>query len=201
MARALKIEIIDNPMEATHVIAGDAEHHIRRTAKFMVALCITPNIVKAEWLEDSYHAKDILSCNRHLLLHDKKAEEAFSFSMRNTIREANERRKEGGLLFGWKILICKGVAGNRAPKEADLRMMINAAGGEWVDSSQIPISLEEDPTHVIVITSDPSTTLQTNDESAYVAAESGAGFYSISWLFDCMMHQKLLGIKRGLGRI
>eukprot|EP01083_Nonionella_stella_P234910 826547_1 len=167
----------------------------------MAVLCITPNIVKAEWLYDSYKARHILSCNHHLLLNDRKAEKLYSFSMRNTIREGNDRRSEGGLLCGWKLLVCDGVAGNKAPKEADLRMMIEAAGGEWITASQIPLPVEDDPTHVIAITSDPATTHQLNDESAHVAAENGAGYYSISWLFDCMMHQKLLGIKRGLGRV
>jgi len=201
MARVLKIQFTDDAFSATHVIAGDSEHHMRRTAKLMAVLCITPNIVKAEWLYDSYKARYILSCNHHLLLNDRKAEKLYSFSMRNTIREGNDRRSEGGLLCGWKLLVCNDVAGNKAPKEADLRMMIKAAGGEWITASQIPLPVEDDPTHVIAITSDPATTYQLNDESAHVAAENGAGYYSISWLFDCMMHQKLLGIKRGLGRV
>ena len=200
MARALQIEIVDNPLIATHVIAGDAENHLRRTANLMAALCVTPNILRAEWLEDCYKHKVIISPSHHTLLNDYIAEKAYSFSMKQTIKEGNERRKYGGLFNRWQILVCEGVAGNKAPKEAALRLMIEAAGGTWLDASLVPVPLEEDPTHVIVITSDPATPEQEADVKAKTAAESGAGFFTTSWLFDSLMHQKMFGVKRGLGR-
>lgn len=201
MCSILKIDIVDDPLVATHVIAGDSDHNIRRTAKLMASLCITPYILRSDWLEDSYKGIQILSPSHYLLLNDRIAEKAYGFSMKVTLREGNERRNEGGLLNGWKVLICDGVAGNRAPKEAELHMMIKAAGGKLIHSSDIPIPVEEDPTHVIVLTSDPATPSQLNDEKAQVAAENGGGFFTTSWLFDSMMHQKLFGIKRGLGRL
>jgi len=201
MCSILGIEIVDDPLLATHVIAGDGEHKIRRTAKLMASLCVTPNIMRLDWLEDSYKSIQIMSPNPYLLLNDRVAEKAYGFSMKMTLREGNERRNEGGLLYGWKILVCDGVAGNKAPKESELQMMIKAAGGQWITTSDIPIPVEEDPTHVIVLTSDPATPDQRDNENAQVAAENGAGFFTTSWLFDSMMHQKLFGIKRGLGRV
>lgn len=201
MCSILGIEIVDDPLIATHVIAGDGEHKIRRTAKLMASLCVTPNIMRLEWLEDSYKAITIMAPNHYLLLNDRAAEKSYSFSMKMTLREGNERRNEGGLLYGWKILVCDGVAGNRAPKESELHMMIKAAGGKLITTDDIPIPVEEDPTHVIVLTSDPATPDQRDNEKAQVAAENGAGFFTTSWLFDSMMHQKLFGIKRGLGRV
>lgn len=191
MAKILRLPLTDNPLEATHVIAGDNSHHIRRTAKFMTSLCKTSNILKAEWLEDSYKKRSLLSCANYSLINDTKAENLYSFSMKQTLTDGKERRRDGGLLFGWKILVCDNVAGNKAPKESDLRMMIEAAGGEWLLSSNIPVPISEDPTHVIVITSDPSLSSQIDDEKASIAAENGAGFFSTTWLFDCMMHQKV----------
>ena len=70
-------------------------------------------------------------------------------------------------------------------------MMVEAAGGSWLLSSDVPVSISEDPTHVIVITSDPALSSQLEDEKASIAAESGAGFFTTTWLFDCMMHQKV----------
>jgi hypothetical protein len=199
MIKTLKIKLVNNPIEATHVIVGDEDHHIRRTAKLMASLCVTPNILRAEWLEDCYKFKKIKSSAHYTLLHDYIAEKAYSFSMKQTIKEGIERRKFGGLLNGWKILICEGVAGNKAPKEADLQMMIAAAGGTWLESSQLPVKEEDDPSHIIVITSHPATEEQLNDENVKAAAQSGAGYFTTSWLFDSFMHQKVFGIRRGLG--
>ena len=191
MVKGLNIEVVDDPLISTHVLAGDASRHLRRTPKLMAALCVTPNIVRCEWLEDSFKSKSLLNCSHYLLLNDTYAEKAYSFSMKNTLREGNERRDAGGLLAGWRILFCDGVFGNKAPKEADMRMMIKAAGGVWMDKSDIPVPINDDPTHVITITSDPPLSSQLNDMDAQVAADSGAGFFTTSWLFDCMMHQKV----------
>jgi len=199
-ANALNIEIVCNPLKCTHAIVGDADNHIRRTAKLMAALCVTPNILRSEWLDDCYKHRLIMSTSHHTLLNDYLAEKAYAFSMKNTIREGNERRKYDGLLNGWRIMICDSVAGNKAPKEDDLKMMVAAAGGEWLESSNTPVPLVANPAHVIVITSDPATSDQLQDEKYKTAAVNGAGFFTIAWLFDSMMHQKLFGIKRGLGR-
>lgn len=200
MARFFSIQIVDDPLEATHVIAGSSQHSMRRSVKLMIALCVTSNILKGEWLEESFKRKELLSCNRFLLLNDSKAEKSYSFSMRNTLREGRERRENGGLFRGWKILVCEGVCGNKAPKEHELKTMVEAAGGIWLTRNDIPLPIEDDPTHVIVITSDPAYQYQIEDPQAEIAAENGAGFYTTSWLFNVMMHQKIFAIRRGLGR-
>ncbi len=199
MVNFLKIKLVSSPLEATHVIVSDDDHHIRRTSKLMASLCVTPHIMKADWLEDCYNKRKIKSPRHYTVLNDYIAEKAYSFSMKQTIKEGNERRQFGGLLHGWKIYICANVAGNKAPKEADLRMMIAAAGGTWLEPNEVPLKDGEDPSHVIVITSHPATTEQLEDENAKKAAENGAGYFTTSWLFDSFMHQKMFGIRRGLG--
>lgn len=201
MAKALNIEIVNDPTMCTHAIVGDADNHIRRTAKLMAVLCVTPNILRSEWLDDCYKHRLIISPSHHTLLNDHLAEKAYCFSMKQTIKEGNERRQSGGLFSGFHIMFCEGVAGNKAPKESDLRMLVRASGGTWLESSNVPVPIEDDPSHVIVITSDPATPEQVNDEKAMTAAENGAGFFTTSWFFDCLMHQKLTGIRRGLGRL
>ncbi len=189
MAKVLRVKFTENPLEATHVIVGD--NHIRRTAKFMAVLNVTSNILKSEWFEDCCKKNRLLGVSHYLLLNDNKAEKLYSFSMKQTLIASKERRSEGGLLAGWKILVCDDVAGNKAPQEADLRMMIESAGGEWLLSSNVPVPISDDPTHVIVITSDPALPSQIDDEKASIAADNGAGFFTTTWLFDCMMHQKV----------
>ena len=173
MAHSLQIEIVDAVVEATHVIAGSSQHSLRRTSKLMAALCLTPNILKAEWLEESYSSRGLLSCNHYLLLNDSKAESVYSFSMRNTLREGNDRRKAGGLLCDWSVYVCDEVAGNKAPKTHELKMMIRAAGGKWITYDDIPVPVTDDPTHVIVLTSDPPLQKQLDEPKAQIAAENG----------------------------
>ena len=197
MAKALNIEIVNDPLTCTHAIVGDADNHIRRTAKLMAVLCITPYIMSSTWLDDCYKHRLIMGPSHHMLLNDYIAEKAYCFSMKKTVRDGNERRKEGGILNGWKIMLCSDVAGKKAPKESDLKMMVAASGGQWLESSNVPVPLEEDPIHVIVITSDPATLNQLEDEMARTAAENGAGFFTTGWLFDILMHQKISGIRRG----
>merc|ERR1712032_698340 len=137
-----------------------------------------------------------LNCNHFLLLNDSVAEDAYSFTMKNTLKEGYKRRNEGGLFSGWYILFCHGVAGNRAPKNVDLRMMVQCAGGTIITFSDIPLHKSDNPSHVLVITSTPQTKKQCENSKAMLASKEGAGFFTSSWLFDCMMHQKLKGIKQ-----
>merc|ERR1711935_791206 len=103
--------------------------------------------------------------------------------MKSTLREGNERRRDGGLLAGWRILICTNVAGNKAPREIELFTMIGAAGGITISTDNIPLPPTDDPTHVIVITSDPPLPAQLQDPKCQVAAGNGAGFFTSTWFF------------------
>lgn len=196
----LDLGLEDDVLKATHVIAGGPEHSIRRTPKLMIALCLTPHILSLDWLNDSYKKKSAQPCSHYLLLNDEVAESNYSFSMKATIREGKQRRLEGGLLAGWSLLFCQDVAGNKAPKEAELRMIVSAAGGTFIDYSDIPLVEDIDRTHVLVITSDPPLPHQTENPATKAIADSGAGFFSTTWLFRCIMQQKLTGTKRGLGK-
>eukprot|EP00568_Trieres_chinensis_P003009 CAMPEP_0183316142 /NCGR_PEP_ID=MMETSP0160_2-20130417/53996_1 /TAXON_ID=2839 ORGANISM="Odontella Sinensis, Strain Grunow 1884" /NCGR_SAMPLE_ID=MMETSP0160_2 /ASSEMBLY_ACC=CAM_ASM_000250 /LENGTH=75 /DNA_ID=CAMNT_0025481859 /DNA_START=195 /DNA_END=419 /DNA_ORIENTATION=+ len=72
--------------------------------------------------------------------------------MKQSLQEGRERRKEGGLLAGWRVYFCEGVAGNKAPKEDDLDLIIRAAGGNVITSSNLPLPEDEDNSSVFVIT-------------------------------------------------
>jgi len=193
------VETISDASSATHVIAG-GEKGFRRTSMMMIGLCSTSNILHVDWLWACFQAGKILPCTHHLLLKDRPSERKYSYSMRQTLRNGQLRRKEGGLLYGWNVYICKGVAGRKSPSEKDWNLLIDAAGGTMMTHSEVPLTQVEDPTHVLVITSDPPLPSQITDVDASRLSYEGAGRFTTTWLFDCILHQKLSGIKRGLGR-
>ena len=72
--------------------------------------------------------------------------------MKNTLRKGNKRRVEGSLLAGMIVLLCLNVAGNRAPKKMELRMMVECAGVEIALISEFSLSENVDTSNVLIIT-------------------------------------------------
>ena len=70
IAKILGIELVNDVLKATHVIVGDDKNHICCTAKLMAALCITPNVLQSDWLEDCYKHRSIVNTAHHILLND-----------------------------------------------------------------------------------------------------------------------------------
>lgn len=143
-----KLQDID---ENTFVIAGDDDVSLRRTPKLMIAFCRTPHIVHLNWLLSSNKIGLPLESNEYLLLSDYAAERRYSFSMKESLANAIIARQNGGILAGWTIYVCKGVAGNRAPDTKELKAIIDAAGGAYITTR--PRSSK----HVLILSSDPVT--------------------------------------------
>jgi len=192
---AIVIDSLHEARFATHVIAGDNNHSLRRTPKLMVALSCTSNILHMDWLRQSILEDKIMSARKYLVLKDSVAEKKYKFSMKETILEGTRRRKEGGLLCKWVVLFAGGVAGNGAPKREELELIVEAAGGKAIFQSDLPIRKEDDKTRVIVITSDPRSNAQTKNKDLQRITAEGAGSFTTTWLFDCITRQKLEGIK------
>jgi len=190
------IEDFEYAYSATHIIAGDAKNSIRRTPKMMIAFSVTSKILHLDWLLNSYKQKQFQATGHYLLLRDEIAENKYSFSLRQTLQEGYERRKEGGLLKGRCIIFCEGVAGNKAPKEDELRYIVEAAGGQVISLPEISSITPALAANVIVIISDPVLPGQISGKIAKVA-ETGEGVFSTTWLFDSLFHQKIVGVKRG----
>ncbi len=236
MAKDLRLKLTDNPLKANYVVVGE----IKRTARFMSVLCVTPYILKKTWLIKSYEQRKVLpptatispssricynsatsinSLNNirqkkepYLLIDDVEAERKFQFSMKETLEEGKKRRKLGGLLAGFNIFVCEGIV----MKEAEMRKMVQAAGGKWLakkvqvggkgrekerkeeikdgnDSKEKDrvVLFVEDPSQIIVITSDPPLPEQLGDDIVSNVIESGASCFTTTWLFNSMMHQKV----------
>lgn len=189
---ALLIDRVEDASSATHVIAGDGKIPLRRTPKLMICLCRTPNILNVKWLIQSSKKGLALDCHDYLLLDDKGAEKSYSFSMRDTLLNGEAARQEkGGLLVGWYVHFCKGVAGNKAPPADELKLIVQAGGGKNLNSLSIKSTKDLDPKKIMLISSDPPTPSQKSGKDATRLLESGAKFRTTSWLFGCVIRQSL----------
>lgn len=148
------IESIEYARMATHVIPSDGVVKMRRTAKLMVCLSTTSNILSIEWLVQSSSQRRILDTEDFLLIgnnRDIEAELRYKFSMADTIQNSLlARENNGGVLGGWSVYICDGVAGNNFPGLKELRLIIEAAGGSVLQESLPNLHLD----NIVLLTSD-----------------------------------------------
>lgn len=151
------------------------------------------NIVSLNWLVKSAKVGKPLSCQAFLLLHDENAEQQYNFSMRMTLVRADRmRRHKTALLDGWFVYVCKGVAGNKAPPQKEMRLIIEVAGGQWLSESNL--KKEVDHSNVLVITSDENFKKQVSTKVVARALDNGAKKKPTSWLFNCIMTQELIDL-------
>ncbi len=181
------VESIEEAHTATHIIVTDGTTKFRRTPKLMVCICKSPNIVKLEWLEQSAKEQRVLDTTLYLLIGDKEAEKRYSFSMKETIQNGIEVREKGGVLGGFYVYICSGVAGNQAPSTKELNLIIEVAGGKVLSSLSTCKVL--DPAKTIVLTSDPSTPSQLREPGVKSIPKLGGKIVSTSWLFHVIITQ------------
>ena len=109
------VESIKDASTVTHVIVTDGKKiSMRRTPKLMICLCNTSNVVSLQWLEQSARMQTVLDTKPFLWLNDEKAQKIYNFDMEATLNNGMlARKKRGGLLGGWCVYICQGVAGNK----------------------------------------------------------------------------------------
>jgi len=184
------IDSIEDAHTATHVIASDGKTKLRRTPKLMVGICRVSRILSMEWLEHSAREQRVLEVDNFLLLGDKEAEKLYNFSMKQTIRNGIfARKRRGGVLGGWFVFVCSGVAGNKAPNMKELQLIIEAAGGNVLKS----LSNEDDfdPVKTIVLTSEPSTQSQLKERGVARVERQGARLLSTQTLFHTIITQSL----------
>lgn len=185
---AVLIEKLADAHTATHVIVFDGKVEIRRTAKLMIALCRTANILSLDWLVRSAAQARPLPCKDYLIL-DKKVEQQYKFKMRNTLNNLSRRLEHRVyLLDGWSVYVCKGVAGKKAPPVEEFQFIVEAAGASWLKS--LP-ARGLDYGKVVIITSDPETKEQASMKSVAHAVKNGATKKKTTWLFHAMMTQEV----------
>ena len=190
------IEKVDDAIDATHAIAGDGKVPLRRTPKLMICVCKTPNILNLDWLTKSSKAKEPLDAKDFLLLDDTSAEKTYDFNMKDTLENGEAvRSQRGGLLGGWSIHFCKGVAGTKAPPEHELRLIVAAAGGMFLKTLSARATKDVDASRVIIITSDPATAAQKSDKDVKRLTSQGARVFTTKWFFHSIITQHLSEIE------
>lgn len=189
------IEKIEDAHTATHVIAGDNKNSLRRTPKLMIGICRTSKIVHLDWLIKSAKAREALVCNDFLLLKDKKAERLYGFKMREALQRGDAlRRNDELLLSGYWVYVCNGVAGNKAPPEKELELIVDAAGGKWLSSVGPRVIKDLDASKLLIISPEkPNKKKAKSGEAKDVekAIKRGAQDHPASWLFQCIIRQSL----------
>jgi hypothetical protein len=189
------LENIEDAHTATHVIAGDDKTTLRRTPKLMIGLCRTSKILHMDWLIKSAKAREPLPCNEFLLLKDKKAERQYDFVMRETMQRGDRlRRNDEFLLSGYWVYVCSGVAGNKAPPERELELIVDAAGGKWLSSVSARVIKDLDASKILIIAPEkPNKKKAKCSEAKDVekAIKLGAQSHPASWLFRCIIRQSL----------
>lgn len=184
---AVLIDKLADAHTATHVVASDGKIEMRRTAKLMIALCRTANIVSLDWLVKSAAEGKPLDCADFLILDSKKVEKQYNFTMRRTLDNLTRRLDRGAhLLDGWSVYVCAGVAGINAPPEKEFRLIVEAAGASWLSS---PSARGLDPAKLLIITSDPEPRMPS--KPVVTALKNGATKRTTTWLFDAMMAQEV----------
>jgi len=187
------VESIKDANTVTHVIVTDGKKiSMRRTPKLMICLCNTSNVVSLQWLEQSARMQTVLDTKPFLWLNDKKAQKAYNFDMETTLNNGMlARKRRGGLLGGWCVYICQGVAGNKAPPMDELRMMVEGASGIALDDL---LSGDAEFTKTIILTGDKPTKKQLAEPGVAEFKRKGARLLSPSSFFDIFINQNLFGI-------
>ena len=107
----------DNVREATHLVLDDNERYndrMKRTLKFLAALCVCPQVVAYDWLGKSISAKRWLPINQapgsgggSFVPRHRKFEEKYKFSLKQSLQQRSGRL--GELMGGKSFYITKSV--------------------------------------------------------------------------------------------
>merc|ERR1712238_304963 len=185
------LDNVNSAAAATHVIAGDGIATLRRTPKFMICMCRTGKILDVSWLIQSFKAGKRLNCQDFILL-DKSAEKKYEFTMTESIHNGESvRASRGGLLGGYSVHFCKGVAGNSAPPADEMELIVSAAGGFNLRSITSRSTKDIEPSKILIITSNPAPSVQLNLKDVKRLKALGSGVFNIIWLFRCITTQNL----------
>lgn len=193
MALALNARVVKDLKDfhnVTHFIVSDKNGSLLRSMKFLVSAQVTTDLLKWEWLEDSYLAKKILPCEKYLAIDDEIAEKKYNFSMQETIRNGKLAQKSGGILEGRHVYLCLGLAAKEKRKQlmGDLEVLIQAAGGTSV-STQASLDTYAAASVLIVTPSDAMVPL--TGQKLLRVVSNGGDTVTLNELFHLFMTQQL----------
>ncbi|KAJ3123297.1 PAX-interacting protein 1 [Nowakowskiella sp. JEL0407] len=165
--------------DCTHLVTAGG---ILRTVKFLCALSTGKHILGTNWLEASRKEGRFVD-EEGYIARDKKAEANYGFNLVESIRKARERIQNNNgtsdLLQGKKIYATPSV---NLGKD-DLRIIINAAGGELID--KLPRFDKKHLENIIVIADDKEKDLCSK------LTRDGWKVYTKEILFTGIMRQEI----------
>ena len=88
------------------------------------------------------------------------------------------------LLSGWSVYLCTGVAGKKAPPKHEMQMIVEAAGGIWMEKIPNNITVP-----LLIITSNPEQKKQVSPKAVQHALRQGAEKRTTKWLFSATFTQ------------
>jgi len=112
-------ELVDDVHLATHLLTD----RVRRTDKALIAFSCTPFLLTHHWLEESIKQGKFLPADK-FLLKDPEAEEKWGFKL-------SERSTSASFLSGVSVFATPSVR----PAPAQLRAIVQAAGGKWLSKA------------------------------------------------------------------
>jgi hypothetical protein len=134
---AALIENTRNAKNATHVIVCSKTVPIRRTPKLLIALCShsASHFLGYEWLDDSIAAAAAVPVSEFLVTHRKfkKVTDEFVRKFDVNIGDALATKSESAepIFHNTAVTFDKGLAGNKFPPEAELKLIVEAGGGKF----------------------------------------------------------------------
>ena len=191
------MEPIEDAATATHVIAGDDETSLRRTPKLLIRICRTSKIVRMNLLIQSAEARRAQPCKDFLLLNDKEADEKYNFELRASLQRGNKMHSKSRFFAKWirGVYVCSGVAGNKAPSEEELKLIVDAAGGKWLSSIAPRGAIRDmDASKIIIVTKekpDKKRIKSAEEQDVDKAVKLGARTCHAQWLFQCIIRQSM----------
>jgi len=113
----------ESPLEATHVVT---ETKLKRTPKLLAAIAVARHVVSIEWLRASAKLGEPKKTGA-FAVQDRAAESNWGFDLRESLRSSAR------VLTGYAVALAPGLrADKKIPEDAEVRNIVHAAGGFFV---------------------------------------------------------------------
>lgn len=186
----LGIELIEDPLDATHVISP----RIARTKKFVVAIPHSPYFVNWNWLLDSVRAKKIQPESKYPPEPAPSAPWSKNLKFDKLVSNAHKLREKGGLFKGFVMLVSDAVT--RVGGIETYKDIVEANGGicgllgkRGTDTTEGRIVIIADgKTDPAIINAKPKK----KDSKKELKRWEGLEIYDREWLMICAIRQELV---------
>ncbi|KAJ3389892.1 Mediator of DNA damage checkpoint protein 1 [Lobulomyces angularis] len=164
---------VENWSECTHLVTDK----VRRTVKFLCALSAGKHIVDIKWVEACKKRGQLVDEGK-FLLKDKTAEATYNFKLEESILKS--RKFKSKVFENLKFFSTSSVQ----PNKKDLVEILEASGGEYLES--LPKDIKSDEDSIVVI-----GCLEDEKECSKIMKDTGRKIFSTEFLFLGILQQKV----------